>query len=79
MESIKSIAEFIDIAGGEASLAASLHRHQASITRWRSKGIPIDCWSKLISMYDITPDELFAINENIWKNRKKSGARTKER
>ena len=79
METIRSISEFIKLAGGDAAIAASLKVHQVSISRWKSCGIPVDYWKKLNELYDITPDELFNMNVDIWKNRKKGGAKSKEK
>lgn len=68
---IRNFEKLIEAAGGEVQLAAKLELHQMTVEAWRKRrsGIPHKHWSKIIALLKVSPDELHAINNELYNRR----------
>jgi hypothetical protein len=66
---MKNINEFFIKAGGDIKVAVALGLHHLTVQRWRKHGIPLKYWEKLSRLYDITPAEIYTVNQKILKSK----------
>ena len=67
---IQTYDDLIARAGTEEKLAIFFKMHTFSIQRWARNGIPNKYWEELIRKYEVTPAELYTVNQNIRKARR---------
>lgn len=57
-------------AGTAARLAVALDIHPFTpMYQWKKSGIPVKYWEAIIKHCDVTPAELYAINQRIFRAR----------
>ena len=66
IKKIKTFQDLIDSAGGMVHVAAALDIGQDAVYAWpRGNGIPSKHWAKLMELYQLEPQDLFEINQQI--------------
>lgn len=64
---VRNWEDFVQMAGGLVHIAAALNVGQDAVWNWpRRKGIPIEHWPRLMSVYKLESQELLEINQGIW-------------
>lgn len=61
---MNSITEIIEAAGGILPVARRTGMTRQAVTRWIENGVPDWHWPTLMRMARVSPDQMFAANQN---------------
>lgn len=68
---VNNIEDLMALAGSVEKLAVCCDISAQSVFMWRHRGIPDRLWAALIKQYDVTPAELYSINQKIRRKKVK--------